>query len=124
MTRTSDRSRFASPIELFRLLKTVWAKDTAGGTTDWSPDNPAKNHCSVTALIVQDYFGGEILNTKTAGGTHFYNAIDGKRWDLTVSQFAEPICFEDNPSTREAAMADASNEKYRKLAERVRRGSL
>jgi hypothetical protein len=117
---TIDRTRFADPITLFRVLKTVWAEDTAGGTTGWAADNPAKNHCSVTALIVQDYFGGQILNTKTAGGTHFYNAIDGKRWDLTVSQFAEPICFDDNPATREMAMADATEEKYRTLAERIR----
>jgi hypothetical protein len=121
---TIDRTIFADPIELFRMLKTVWAQDTAGGTTGWSPDNPAKNHCSITALIVQDYFGGDLLKTKTAGGTHFYNAIDGKRWDLTVSQFAEPICFEDNPTTREEAMADASEQKYHTLAERVRRASL
>jgi hypothetical protein len=115
---------FADPIQLFRVLKTVWAEDTAGGTTGWSPDNPAKNHCSITALIVQDYFGGQILVTRTAGGTHFYNEIDGKRWDLTVSQFAEPICFEDKPATREAAMADATEPKYQKLAERVRRGAI
>lgn len=121
---TIDQTIFANPIELFRVLKAVWAGDTAGGTTSWSQDNPAKNHCSVTALIVQDYFGGELLNTKTAGGTHFYNSIDGKRWDLTVSQFAEPICFEDNPATREEAMADASEAKYRILAERVRHGSI
>lgn len=115
--------RFANPIELFRVLKAVWAADTAGGTTGWSKDNPAKNHCSITALIVQDYFGGGILNTKTAGGTHFYNLIDGKRWDLTVSQFAEPICFEDNHATRDDAMADAGELKYLTLADRVRQHS-
>jgi hypothetical protein len=122
--RKSSRPSFADPIALFRVLKTVWAEDTAGGSTGWSQDNPAKNHCSITSLIVQDYFGGDILTTKTAGGTHFYNAIDGKRWDLTVSQFAEPICFEDNPSTRKAAMADTTELKYRTLADRVRRGSI
>ena len=121
---TSERDKFANPIELFRVLKMVWSEDTSGGSTGWSRDNPAKNHCSITSLIVQDYFGGDILTTKTAGGTHFYNSIDGKRWDLTVSQFAEPICFEDNPSTREAAIADTTELKYRKLTDRVLRGSI
>jgi hypothetical protein len=78
------------------------------------------NHCSVTALVVHDYFGGEILNTQTSGGTHFYNLIDGKKWDLTVSQFAEPIPYDDTPSTREAALADTSEEKYVLLKSRLR----
>jgi hypothetical protein len=120
----SDRPDFADPIALFRTLRMVWAQDTAGGTCAWSQNNPAKNHCSITALIVQDYFGGAILTTRTTGGTHFYNSIDGNRWDLTISQFAEPICFEDTPSTREAAMADATEGKYLMLAARVRRGSI
>ncbi|WP_236693726.1 hypothetical protein [Robbsia andropogonis] len=57
----------------------------------WSPSSPAQNHCSVTSLIVQDYFGGQILATQTSGGKHFYNLIDGRKWDLTVSQFSEPV---------------------------------
>jgi hypothetical protein len=45
----------------------------------------------VTALVVQDVLGGEILKTRVAGAWHFYNSIDGSRWDLTLSQFATPI---------------------------------
>ena len=86
----------------------------------WSPSTPAKNHCSITSLIVQDYFGGEILRTRTSGGTHFYNAVDGRKWDLTVSQFDEPIPYDDTASTREEAMADTSPEKYALLAARLR----
>jgi len=69
---------------------------------------------------VQDHFGGEILSTKTAGGTHFYNLIDGKKWDLTVSQFAEPIPYDDTPSSRIAALADTSAQKYALLADRLK----
>ncbi|HEX3379309.1 MAG TPA: hypothetical protein VHU21_05855 [Paraburkholderia sp.] len=110
---------FATPIDLYRALARAWSGDTSSPTHAWSATNPAQNHCSVTALIVQDYFGGEILTTRTSGGTHFYNLIDGKRWDLTIGQFAEPIPFDDTRSSREAAFADTSPEKYDMLKSRA-----
>jgi len=110
---------FATPLDLYRALLRVWAADTSSPTDAWSPENRAQNHCSVTSLIVQDHFGGDILSTRTAGGTHFYNAIDGRKWDLTVSQFAEPIPYDDTPSTRDAALADTSTEKYERLSARL-----
>ncbi|MGI4857137.1 MAG: YunG family protein [Janthinobacterium lividum] len=112
---------FATPLDLYRALLPVWAGDTASPTDAWSTTTPARNHCSVTSLIVQDYFGGEIMMTKTSGGTHFYNLIDGTRWDLTVSQFAEPIPFDDVPASRALALADTSEEKYALLVARLGR---
>jgi len=114
------QNSFATPIELYRVLKDAWSAQTASPSTGWTADVPAKNHCSVTSLIVQDYFGGDIVSTKTNGGTHFYNLIDGTKWDLTVSQFAEPIPFDDRAATRETAMQDTTLEKYEALADRVR----
>jgi len=111
---------FSDPIALYRALRGLWAADTASPAAGWSEDNPAKNHCSVTSLIVQDHFGGDILTTRTVGGTHYYNAIDGRRWDLTISQFAEPIAFDDTPASRDAALADCSPDKYHMLIERLR----
>jgi hypothetical protein len=110
---------FATPLDLYRAISRVWSGDTSSPTNAWSPSNPAQNHCSVTSLVVQDYFGGDILTTQTLGGTHFYNRIDGKMWDLTVSQFAEPVPYGDSPSTREAALADTSPEKYALLVSRL-----
>ncbi|OLL28106.1 hypothetical protein BTH42_29475 [Burkholderia sp. SRS-W-2-2016] len=117
--KAAASNTFATPVDLYRVLSRVWAGDTASPTHAWSPSNRAQNHCSLTSLIVQDYFGGEILTTRTPGGTHFYNLIDGRRWDLTVSQFAEPIPFDDTPSTRDAALADGSLEKYELLKSRL-----
>lgn len=117
---TSALNTFATPLDLYRALSRVWSADTSSPTDGWSQSNPAKNHCSITSLVVQDYFGGEILTTKTSGGTHFYNLIDGKKWDLTVSQFAEPIPFDDAPSSRDAALADTSEQKYELLATRLK----
>jgi hypothetical protein len=63
--------------------------------------------------------GGEILKTELDGEWHFYNRIDGQRWDLTVSQFATPIGYADLPATRDEAMADTSPENYPVLRERL-----
>jgi hypothetical protein len=112
-------NKFPTPIDLYRSISRVWSGDTSSPTNSWSPSNPAQNHCSITALVVQDHFGGEILVTRTSGGTHFYNQIAGKKWDLTVSQFAEPVPYDDTPSSREAALADTSEQKYVLLTARL-----
>ncbi|WP_158940478.1 hypothetical protein [Burkholderia sp. S171] len=111
---------FATPLDLYRAISRVWSGDTSSPTDAWSSSNPAQNHCSITALVVQDHFGGEILSTRTSGGTHFYNLIDGKKWDLTVSQFAEPIPYDDTPSSRMVALADTSAQKYELLTDRIK----
>ena len=106
----------AAALRLYDRLKTAWSAETAGS---WTPDNPARGQCSVTALVVQDVLGGDILRTRTAGGTHFYNMIDGVRWDFTVSQFDRPIPFEDTPASRAEAMADTSQAQYDALRRRL-----
>lgn len=63
-------------------VETCYPKDRK----DWKPENPAWGHCAVTALLVQEFFGGEILdNNETL--KHFWNKIDNKEIDLTESQF-------------------------------------
>lgn len=107
---------YPTPAELYQALKTAWSLESSGS---WTLENPARGQCSVTSLVVQDYFGGSILQTKTHGGTHFYNLIDGVRWDLTISQFDRPIPFEDRPASREDAMADTSEQQYQALKRRL-----
>lgn len=110
---------FATPLDLYRALRQIWAGDTASPTGAWSTTTPARNHCSITSLVVQDYFGGDLLKTRTVGGTHFYNVIDGTKWDLTVSQFAEPIPYDDIPASRDDALGDCSVAKYALFSDRV-----
>ena len=117
----SPPNPFSTPLELYRAIAPVWSADTASPTGAWSSSNPAQNHCSITSLVVQDFFGGEILSTKTSGGTHFYNLIDGVKWDLTARQFPEPIPYDDTPSSRELALSDTSREKYALIEERLSR---
>ena len=94
--------RLETPEIFAEALKAAWS---AKSSPSWTIGNPAKGQCSVTSLVAQDIFGGEILTTQTKGGTHFYNVIDGKRHDFTISQFDYTIAFDDTPSSRAAACA-------------------
>jgi hypothetical protein len=105
-----------APAALAPKCRAAWSTETGG---KWRADNPACGQCSVTALVVQDACGGEILKTDVDGAWHFYNRIDGARWDLTASQFDAPIAYADRPSTRDEALADTSPDKYALLKARV-----
>jgi hypothetical protein len=93
-------------------LKRCWSKRTG---SKWARDNPAQGQCSVTALVIQDHFGGQLLKTKVDGLWHFYNKIDGIVYDFTDSQFTEPILYENEPASREEALSDTSQERYVQL---------
>lgn len=88
-------------------------------SSKWSYDNPAKGQCGVTALVVNDILGGEILKTKLPEGWHYYNIIGGKRYDFTASQFSEQIEYMDIPSDREEAYSDSNDRQYNYLKQRV-----
>jgi hypothetical protein len=74
--------------ELSFALLHSWGADTAKG--EWRNDVPALNQCAVTALVVQDYFGGELMRQSLNNGdSHYWNRIDHLgEIDLSFSQFA------------------------------------
>jgi len=104
------------PDRLYKILRRCWSSETGG---KWLASNPARGQCSVTAIVTQDLLGGDILKTQVDGEWHFYNLIDGRRWDLTMSQFEAPIGYADLPSSRSEALGDTSSERYRFLRYRV-----
>lgn len=73
--------------EVNSALRKSWSAETAFGS--WDPQNPALNQCAVTALVVQDYFGGSLMRCPTTdGGSHYWNKLpDGMEIDLTIHQF-------------------------------------
>lgn len=103
---------YSDPAALREALETAWSIDTS---TRWTKDVPARGQCGVTALVVNDLFGGDILKTPTPQGLHFYNRIAGQRVDLTAGQFDGPVSYEDFPASRDEAMADTSPAQYRAL---------
>lgn len=96
-------------------LRAAWSPESS---SLWTEDNPARGQCGVTALVVQDRFGGEIRKTPTESGTHFYNYISGQRYDLTAEQFDEQPEYLDLSSNREEAFDDTNPKQYTALSER------
>ena len=86
-------------------MRKSWSLTTA---SQWTPENPAAGQCNVTALLLHELFGGELLKTPLPAGDHFYNRIGGRRYDFTASQFSQPIAYTDMPTTRADAERSAT----------------
>src|SRR3954462_15018212 len=104
------------PVALHAVLRRCWSPQTGG---KWLAENPARGQCSVTALVIQDMLGGDILKSDVDGAWHFCNRIAGRRWDLTMSQFDRPIGYDDLPSSRDEALRDTSQHRCELLRRRV-----
>jgi hypothetical protein len=73
--------------------------------------------CAPTAVVIAETFGGEILKTQVRkkDGTsvrHFYNRIEGQRYDFTRSQIDDlpdywgPLVYDDVLSSTAEAMTE------------------
>jgi hypothetical protein len=100
-----------------RALVNSWSIQSS---SKWSLVNPAKGQCGVTALVVQDFLGGEIKKTKVKNSWHFYNVIAGERYDFTETQFDEMIDYTNFPSNRDEAYLDTNDAQYCYLKQKVK----
>lgn len=75
--------------QLTYALQSSWGKDTAINGI-WREDIPSLNQCVVTSLVVQDYFGGELLRSKMDDGdSHYWNNTKAHgEEDYTAPQFS------------------------------------
>jgi hypothetical protein len=80
------------------LIRSVWSEDTCDPVdlSLWSAQTPARGQCCVTALVVQDLLGGELLladvhhTDGSRQGVHFWNRLaGGMELDLTREQFVD-----------------------------------
>lgn len=86
-----------------QALERSWSAETSAC---FSPDAfPSYGQCAQTAIVVWETFGGEILRTTGwhGRGQHFYNRLDGIRYDFTADQFSMPdysyeLTYEDYQS--------------------------
>ena len=81
----------------------AWSKETSHPAYNWSPDNPSAGQCAVTALVVQDLLGGDILACKVGRISHFVNFIEGQIVDYTAEQFGKNEVSYTNIHTRDRA---------------------
>lgn len=117
---------------LKRIFEKAWTRETSSDP-DWSPENPALGQCAVTACVVQDVIGGDIVWCDVAlpGGktvSHYFNRVNGQDVDLTRQQFPQgAVVPEGQPKTRGHATTrdyvlsfDATRQRYDTLAAKVR----
>ena len=106
------------PDEVQSALRKSWSRASA---SQWTEENPAAGQCNVTALLVHELFGGELLKTPLPAGDHFYNRIEGRRYDFTESQFGRPITYADLPTSRADAERGATRTQLAALRAGFRR---
>ena len=73
-------------------LRKAWCRETAHPSYqgDWTEDNPSYGQCCVTALVMQDLYGGDIYECKVQGKRHYVNITqEGYLHDFTSSQFGD-----------------------------------
>ena len=70
-------------------LRRAWCRETAHPSyrDKWSEGNPSVGQRLVTALVVQDKYGGDIYSCKVGNNSHFVNIIDERIVDKTAGQF-------------------------------------
>lgn len=70
-------------------LRKAWCRETAHPSyqSKWSEDNPSYGQCCVTALVIQDLYGGDIYSCKVGKHSHFVNIINERIIDKTAEQF-------------------------------------
>ncbi|MFE6668827.1 hypothetical protein ACFVFH_35345 [Streptomyces sp. NPDC057697] len=81
--------------DIERAIRRGWGADTTtpAHRPDWTPDRPARDQCGVTALVVQDLLGGELIRGEVhVDGErvdyHWWNRLGlGVEVDLTREQF-------------------------------------
>ncbi len=118
LVRTGLRLGIEKPEDLRPYLLDAWRAETSVVPIDWSPSNPAVGQCAVTALVVQDLFGGELLRGNIVGGTHYWNLLsNGREVDLTVEQFdADPVISDVELRSRAYVLSyPATRARYQRL---------
>jgi hypothetical protein len=106
-------------------MRRHWSLDTCDPVDqgDWSPDNPSRGQCGVSALVLQELVGGELLVAQvlfadgTHQGVHYWNLLpSGTEVDLTRDQFHPHEHVQaPMPAPRTARRPSRVPERYERL---------
>ena len=83
---------YASLGEFYRGCLASWSIETCSVRfrPQWSEENPSVGQCTITAALVREYFGGELFGLPLiGGGTHSFNRLGGRFYDLACEQFGK-----------------------------------
>lgn len=71
-------------------LSDAWSRGTSADPEHWTTDNPALGQCAVSALIIQDLLGGQLLRTEINHVSYYWNTLmNGQQVDVTIQQFGK-----------------------------------
>lgn len=102
--------------DLYSLLQEKgWCEYSAFNKKMWDSNNKCNGQCNATVLLVQELFGGDIIEYSNPPGDktkHFFNRIDNCDIDLTSDQFENTLNY--SAQNKKARMS--SNFEYQKSA--------
>ena len=110
--------------DLEAAIAATWMRETSADPGGWTAENAAWGQCAVTALVVQDYFGGTLLRGEVGPVSHYWNVLpSSEEIDLTRHQFPDGVAIESVESrTREYVLSHLDTaRRYRALASAVHR---
>jgi hypothetical protein len=110
-----------------KALEKSWCKETAtfgNITKTWSNLNPAYGQCLMSAVVINDLFGGKLVYDRT--NHHYWNQLpDGTEQDFTRIQFKKGIDFVITKyRTKEEVLSDDyaikhnANKRYKLLKQK------
>lgn len=111
--------------ELETLLNNCYGLETCypGLRKNWRKENGTLGHCAIVALVVNDYFGGQIMRCLVDEVGHYFNIIDNSIVDLTKSQFGNNHIDYDNSyhRSRDYILSnEETKERYMLLLEKLK----
>jgi hypothetical protein len=82
------------PSKLRQAVRQSWDAETCYPVQkkEWKKELPEIGQCAITALLLQDYLGGDIAFNEA--NDHFWNVLsNGEMIDLTRNQFQDSVEF-------------------------------
>ncbi|MFE5867862.1 hypothetical protein ACFQ6V_04305 [Streptomyces roseifaciens] len=108
-------------------VRSSWDADTCTPEyrSRWTPDNPARDQCGVTAMVLNDLLGGELIRGEVrVDGVqtdfHWWNRLgEGVEIDLTREQFSPEEIVTGGQVIPRPPEIKRLREEYELLRERV-----
>jgi hypothetical protein len=105
--------------ELVTAIEQSWGTDTSLRGLEY-PGNPSRGQCLVTAMVVQDEYGGRLIKGYCGVQVHYWNELpDGTIVDLTRQQFGGKEVLEEQYHEREDIKNKNVLARYEILRDRV-----
>lgn len=120
--------------DLKHAIEDAWQRETSADPDGWDEDNPAYGQCAVTALVVQDMMGGDIVWRDAVVDkpgdledyfeedehvSHYFNQIDGETVDLTQQQFPEATEYRQDEDAVDAKLEQDDGDDFDTLRDYV-----